>query len=67
MNRKLCPILVIANFIGNVGFEEPYCQREKCAWWYTRTGDCSIVVIAEGADGIAEASFADGALRVHQR
>ena len=43
--RKICPLKLIG---GNNSYaQDPFCEKEKCAWWRYFENDCAIPVIAK--------------------
>ena len=42
--RKICPLKLIG---GNNSYaQDPFCEKEKCAWWLNFANDCTIPMIA---------------------
>ena len=42
--KKICPLKLIG---GNNSYaQDPFCEKEKCAWWLKFANDCTIPMIA---------------------
>lgn len=58
--RRICPLKLIG---GNNSYaQDPFCEKENCAWWASYAEDCCIPTIAgELADStISQTEYRNG-------
>ena len=50
MIKKLCPILILANYVAVPGYPNTVCLESECAWWNGGFDCCGLVASAKIMD-----------------